>query len=63
LHELCHRPQRAIDVFPALFKSRITESNLIMAVGEAVAHLNYLVGQGQMAVDRDEDGVHWYQSI
>lgn len=63
LHELCRRPQRAIDVFPALFKSRITESNLIMAAGEAVAHLNYLIGQGQMAVDRDEDGVHWYQSI
>ena len=58
---LCEQPQRAIDTFPALFKSRITDSNLIMATGEAVAHLSYLVNEGEIRVERDSDGVNWYQ--
>jgi glyoxylase-like metal-dependent hydrolase (beta-lactamase superfamily II) len=60
LLELCSTPQRAIDVFPALFKSRITAGNLIMATGESVAHLNYLVDQGELAVTTDENGIRWY---
>jgi hypothetical protein len=45
---------------PALFKSRITERNLIMAAGEAVSHLNYLVERGEMQVTKDANGVNWY---
>lgn len=61
LLELCREPQRAVDVFPALFKSKITEGNLIMATGEAVAHLNYLLQRGQLKRWMDDDGVYWYQ--
>jgi len=61
LMERCREPQRAVDVFPALFKSEITDSNLIMATGEAVAHLNYLWYKGELKVVRVEDGVRWYQ--
>jgi glyoxylase-like metal-dependent hydrolase (beta-lactamase superfamily II) len=57
---LCKEPRRALDVFPALFKSRITDSNLIMATGESVAHLNYLVDAGDIQVERDADGINWY---
>jgi len=63
LHEHCTEPKRAIDVFPALFKARITGSNLMFAIGEAIAHLNYLLDTGQMAVETDGDGVNWYQSV
>jgi len=63
LHEHCAVPKRAIDVFPALFKARITGSNLMFAIGEAIAHLNYLLDTGQMAVEMDGDGVNWYQSV
>ena len=62
LRELCRQPQRAVDVFPALFKSKITDSNLIMATGEAIAHLNYLFYEGELAVDKEENGVRWYRS-
>jgi len=61
LLELCGEPRRAIDVFPALFKARISESNLIMATGEATAHLNYLLADGSLAAELDADGVRWYQ--
>jgi len=61
LRVLCRTPQRAVDVFPALFKSRISEHNLIMATGEAISHLNYLIERGEMTVSRDGSGVNWYR--
>ncbi len=62
LRQLCRTPQRAVDVFPALFKSEITDSNLMMATGEAIAHLNYLLYEGEVGFNTDETGVRWYQT-
>ncbi|MEJ2171636.1 MAG: MBL fold metallo-hydrolase [Woeseiaceae bacterium] len=60
LLELCSEPRRAIDVFPALFKGRISDGNLIMAAGESIAHLNYLVAEGSLDVE-SRNGVLWYR--
>jgi len=57
----CKEPRRAVDAFPALFKSRITDSNLMMATGESLAHLNYLIDDGSLLAETDNDGVNWYQ--
>lgn len=62
LRDLCREPKRAVDVFPALFKSTITDSNLLMATGEAIAHLNYLLYEGEVSIDTDKDGTRWYQT-
>ncbi len=62
LEAFCEEPRRAVDAFPALFKSKINEDNLIMATGESVAHLNYLRNTGRMAVQSDDDGVDWYSA-
>lgn len=61
LLDLLQEPKRALDTFPALFKSTISDSNLIMATGEAVAHLNYLIDDGEIVVEPDEAGVNWYR--
>jgi len=61
LETLCASPQRVVDVFPALFKSRIDNRNLIMATGESIAHLNYLLAKGRVSVERDARGVDWYR--
>jgi len=61
LHELCKEPRRAIDAFPALFKSRISNSNLVMATGESLAHLNYLLEEGVLLAETDSDKVTWYR--
>lgn len=63
LLELCTSRKRAIDVFPALFRAKITESNLVMATGEAIAHLNYLIATGRVATTMDDDGVRYYQTV
>ena len=60
LYDLCKEPQRAVDVFPALFKSKITDGNLIMATGESIAHLNYLVAAGSLGMELEND-VAWYR--
>ena len=61
LKQFCGKPQRVVDVFPALFKSKITDSNLMMATGEALAHLNYLLYAGEVGINTDESGVRWFQ--
>jgi glyoxylase-like metal-dependent hydrolase (beta-lactamase superfamily II) len=62
LTELCREPRRTVDVFPALFRSKINDNNLIMATGEALAHIHYLLNRGELSSSEDEDGVKWYQS-
>lgn len=62
LRQLCRKPRRAVDVFPALFKSKITNDNLMMATGEAIAHLNYLLYEGEVSINTDKNGIRWYQS-
>ncbi len=60
LLERCREPQRAVDVFPALFRAPVRDSDLVMATGESLAHLNYLVHQGELERQRDANGVDWY---
>lgn len=60
LREACRAPVRAIDVFPTLFKSTINEGNLIMATGEAIAHLNFLLELNEVHSWLDDDQTRWY---
>ena len=62
LHDLCAEPRRAIDVFPALFRAKITQGVYGMATGESIAHLNCLRFRAQMQRDADTSGVQWYRS-
>ena len=61
LKTLCANPIRAIDAFPVLFKSVINDNNLIMATGESIAHLNYLLELGEISSRTDQAGTRWYQ--
>ncbi|HTW36142.1 MAG TPA: MBL fold metallo-hydrolase [Rhizomicrobium sp.] len=58
---MCAEPQRAIDFFPALFRTRITSGNYLMATGESLAHLNCLMARGALRRSADNDGVDWYE--
>jgi len=61
LRKTIREPQRAVDVFPALFKSRINDNNLIMATGESLAHLHYLYYRDEVTIQQDDNDVKWYQ--
>jgi glyoxylase-like metal-dependent hydrolase (beta-lactamase superfamily II) len=56
-------PKRAVDLFGLLFRRRVGVDMLSMATGESVAHLNCLIGRGQIAREVDATGVAWYRRI
>ena len=60
--DLCVEPKRAVSVFPALFRTKITAGNYGMATGESLAHLNCLLSRGLLTRKRDEKGTDWYQT-
>ncbi|MDG2321560.1 MAG: MBL fold metallo-hydrolase [Rhodospirillaceae bacterium] len=62
LYVFCAEPKRAVDTFSALFKGDINEGNLIIAVGESLAHLHYLQAEGRMVVETNVNGVNMYRS-
>ena len=53
-------PKRSVDVFDTLFKREIDDSNLIMATGESLGHLNCLIKRGLVKKDM-VDNVCWYE--
>jgi glyoxylase-like metal-dependent hydrolase (beta-lactamase superfamily II) len=62
LRKLLATPMRAVDCFSALFHGSISgpfQSSL--ATGESLAHLNYLMHRGEVAMTVGADGVHRYQ--
>ena len=56
-------PRRAVDTFADLFGRAINDNNRIMATGEALAHLHYLVASGEMTATTDGDRVAWFQRV
>ena len=61
LYDLCAEPKRAVDVFPAIFKSRITDTSFFPATGEALAHLHCALQRRMISVEEDESGVAWWR--
>ena len=61
LYDLCDTPKRAVDVFPALFKSRITERSFFPATGESLAHLHCALERRMLIVEEDNTGVAWWR--
>lgn len=56
-------PHVACDCFVPLFGRKVTGSVYGFAMGEAMAHLNYLLGQGAVRRWRRDDGAWLWQAI
>ena len=54
-------PCRPVDAFSVLFGRRVPDRHRMMATGEAIAHLNYLLATGDAVMESDAHGVHWYR--
>ncbi len=46
--QACATPQTAVDVLPVLFDRKFDDHHLLFAMGEAIAHLNYLMHRGTL---------------
>ncbi len=60
LYDLCGEPKRAVDCFPALFKSKINDYSFFPATGESIAHLHCALERRMLKVEEDENGVAWW---
>jgi glyoxylase-like metal-dependent hydrolase (beta-lactamase superfamily II) len=58
----CARPQSATELLPVLFRRPLDRHQMAFALGEALAHLNYLTGLGALARLLDSDGVNRFTS-
>src|SRR5438552_4028154 len=63
VHQELSQPQRAIDVFGALFRRRVGLDMLGMATGESIAHLTCLIARGVATGELDAAGVTWYRRV
>jgi len=57
LRAACGEPRTAFEVLPSLFRRVPRGFHRLLAVGEAVAHLNYLCGEGVLSRQVDSSGV------
>ncbi|GAA4883615.1 MBL fold metallo-hydrolase [Ferrimonas pelagia] len=63
LLQACGRAQTAVQLLPVLFKRALQGTELVMAAGECLAHLNYLCHRGKLVRRIGADGVALYQRI
>ncbi len=64
LEEACIEGEpTAVDLLPVLFRRELDDSQVGLAVGECVAHLNYLYHRGQLERRVDEEGRFRYRSV
>jgi glyoxylase-like metal-dependent hydrolase (beta-lactamase superfamily II) len=61
--DACGEPVSAAEMLPALFKRELDDHQLMFALGETIAHLNYLHQSGRLARTRSEDGVYRFERI
>jgi len=59
--QACASPQRAVDVLPVLFDRTFDDHHVLFAMGEAIAHLNYLTHRGTLRRTFDGSGHHQFQ--
>ena len=56
LHAACREPRAAYDLLPVMFGRPLRGYHRLLALGEAVAHLNYLWHDGRVAREIDASG-------
>ncbi len=55
--DACAQPRTAADLLPVLFRRELDTHQTFFAMGESIAHLNYLWLRGTLARSRDEDQI------
>lgn len=59
----CTRPLSAAELMPVLFRRPLDRHQTGFALGEALAHLHYLAGEGAVERQRGDDGVDRFLAI
>lgn len=63
IEETCVEPRTAKDLLPVLFKRRLDSRQIMMALGEAVAHCHLLMHRSRLRRSLGEDGRYRFLSV
>ncbi len=63
LEQACLEPRTAVELLPVLFKRPLDEDHIGLALGECVAHLNYLYQRGQLERVETPAGRYTFRSV
>ena len=63
LYNYLSEPRTAIDCFSSLFKRSVGNDVKVIAIGESVAHLNYLLHRQMIVRELRDDGVSYYHQV
>ena len=64
IEETCQdEPQTAKDLLPVLFKRHLDARQMMMALGEAIAHCHLLMHRNRLERSEGEDGRFWFRSV
>lgn len=55
-------PVTGVEVLRQLFKRELDTHQLFFAIGETLAHLHYLMGQGEIRRHVNDEGVYLFES-
>ncbi len=62
IESACARPHSTMEIVPLLFRRKLDTQQLAFAIGEALAHLHYLVAAGRVTRSERADGVFMFSS-
>ena len=60
IYQYIDEPKSVTELFPVLFDSKINQHTLVLAVGETMSHLNYLVAENRLKKSIDEKGLYLF---
>lgn len=63
LIDACQTPQTIASLLPVMFKRELTSRNMIFAVAECLAHVNYLLNEGQLERNLNKEGVFEFVTL
>ena len=63
IEEHCINPCVSTELLPVLFKRKLDERQIMMALGEAIAHVHLLMARNRLARELRADGRYYYRSI
>ena len=59
----CQSPKAAVELMPLMFTAELTGLNYVMALGECIAHLNYLLDVNRLRRQKGADGLYRYSVV
>ena len=63
IEEACVEPQIAKDLLPVLFARKLDSRQMMMALGEAIAHVHLLMHRNRLQREEAADGVFRFRSV